>query len=154
MGIVKRKLWICGLLCMLCLTGCAEKELLQEKLDVSQIDKIVVTTAMGNPANGADCKVITDGKEIEDLVFLFNNAYVEERISEKDEWVAGSASFAFFRGDEQVLKLNCNANDAERIWINDAFYEIDYPDDMADPNKLYKTSSAKVIRVDENGKEI
>ena len=77
---MKEKVWICGVLCLLCLVGCGKKELLQEKLDANEIDKVVVTLAMGNPAYGADCKVITDETEIAKLVAVFNGAVVEERI--------------------------------------------------------------------------
>ena len=148
---MKKKWFICGLLCMLCLSGCGKRELVEEKMDVSKIDKVVVTLAMGNPAYGADQKIITDPKEIQDFVFLFNNAIVEEKVDAGEEWVADSGSYAFFSGDEQVLKCNVNGNDPERIWINDAFYEIDYPDDMADPYKMYEKSKAETIVVDENG---
>ena len=76
-GVVQKKLLFCGLLCLLMLSGCGKKELLEEKLDAAVIDKVVVTMAMGNPAYGADCKIITDPKEVQDFVFLFNHAEVE-----------------------------------------------------------------------------
>ena len=151
---MKKNLLICGFLCMLCLSGCGKRELLKEKLDVSQIDKVVVTMAMGNPAYGAECKVITNPKEVQDFVFLFNNAEVDEKIDTGEEWVALSGSYTFFSGEEQVAKFNVNANDSERIWINDAFYEIEYPDDMLDPYGLYSYSDAEIIVVDENGQEM
>lgn len=151
---MKKKMAVCGLLCVLCLSGCGKRELLKEKLDASEIDKVVVTMAMGNPAYGADCKVITDPKEVQDFVFLFNHAYVDEKIENGEEWVANSGSYAFYNGEEQVMKLNCNANDPERIWINDAFYEIEYPDDMVDPYGLYSFSNAEIIMVDENGNQV
>lgn len=151
---MKKNLLICGFLCMLCLSGCGKRELLKEKLDVSQIDKVVVTMAMGNPAYGAECKVITNPKEVQDFVFLFNNAEVDEKIDTGEEWVALSGSYTFFSGEEQVAKFNVNANDSERIWINDAFYEIEYPDDMLDPCGLYSYSDAEIIVVDENGQEM
>ena len=110
--------------------------------------------AMGNPAYGAECKIITDPKEVQDFVFLFNNAEVDEKIDKEDEWVALSGSYTFFSGEEQVAKFNVNANDPERIWINDAFYEIEYPDDMVDPYGLYSYSDAEIIVVDENGQEM
>lgn len=148
---MKKKLLICGLLTMFCLSGCGKRELLQEKLDVAEIDKVVVTMAMGNPAYGADCKVITDAREIQEFVDVFNNAYVEEKVDKGEEWVADSGSYAFFRGEEQVVKFNVNGNDPERIWINDAFYEIEYPDHMKDPYKQYSQSKAEIIVVDEYG---
>ena len=151
---MKKKLLCCGVLCILCLSGCGKRELLEEKLDETKIDKVVVTMAMGNPVYGSECKVITDPKEVQDFVFLFNNAEVDEKIEKKDEWVALSGSYTFFSGEEQVAKFNVNANDPERIWINDAFYEIEYPDDMVDPYGLYSFSDAKVIIVDENGTEM
>lgn len=153
-GIVNKKILFCGLLCMICLSGCGKRELLKEKLDAAKIDKVVVTMAMGNPAYGADAKVITDPKEVQDFVFLFNNAEVDEKIDKEDEWVALSGSYTFFSGEEQVAKFNVNANDPERIWINDAFYEIEYPDDMLDPYGLYSYSDAEIIVVDENGQEM
>ena len=151
---MKEKVWICGVLCLLCLVGCGKKELLQEKLDANAIDKVVVTLAMGNPAYGADCKVITDETEIAKLVAVFNGAIVEERIDPDEEWIADNGSYAFFSGEEQVLKLNTNGNDPEHIWINDGFYEIDYPDNMYDPYEQYSFSSAQTIVVDENGEQM
>lgn len=149
-----KKIVVLGLLCLLCLTGCGKKELLKEKLDASQIDKVVVTMAMGNPAYGAECKVITDAETVQDFVFLFNNAEVDEKIDSGEEWVADSGSYVFFSGEEQVAKFNVNGNDPERIWINDAFYEIEYPEDMFDPYGLYSFSDAEIIIVDENGQEM
>lgn len=149
-----KKIVVLGLLCLLCLTGCGKKELLKEKLDASQIDKVVVTMAMGNPAYGAECKVITDTETVQDFVFLFNNAEVDEKIDSGEEWVADSGSYVFFSGEEQVAKFNVNGNDPERIWINDAFYEIEYPEDMFDPYGLYSFSDAEIIIVDENGQEM
>ena len=151
---MKKKLLFCGLLCILSLSGCGKRALLEEKLDAEEIDKVVVTMAMGNPAYGAECKVITDPKEVQDFVFLFNNAEVDEKIDKKDEWVALSGSYTFFSGEKQVQKFNVNGNDSERIWINDAFYEIEYPDDMVDPYGLYNYSDAKIIIVDETGNKI
>ena len=148
---MKKNLLVCGLVCMLCLSGCGKRELLAEKLDVNKIDKVVVTMAMGNPAYGADCKVITDAREVQEFVDVFNNAYVEEKVDKGEEWVALSGSYTFFSGEEQVLKLNVNGNDPERVWINDAFYEIDYPDHMEDPYKQYCLSKAETVVVDENG---
>lgn len=149
-----KKIVVLGLLCLLCLTGCGKKELLKEKLDASQIDKVVVTMAMGNPAYGAECKVITDAETVQEFVFLFNNAEVDEKIDSGEEWVADSGSYVFFSGEEQVAKFNVNGNDPERIWINDAFYEIEYPEDMFDPYGLYSFSDAEIIIVDENGQEM
>lgn len=149
-----KKIVVLGLLCLLCLTGCGKKELLKEKLDASQIDKVVVTMAMGNPAYGAECKVITDTETVQEFVFLFNNAEVDEKIDSGEEWVADSGSYVFFSGEEQVAKFNVNGNDPERIWINDAFYEIEYPEDMFDPYGLYSFSDAEIIIVDENGQEM
>ena len=151
---MKKKLLACGLLCMLCLSGCGKRELLKEKLDASKIDKVVVTMAMGNPAYGAECKIITDPQEVQDFIYLFNNAEVDEKSDSGEEWVALSGSYTFFSGEEQVVKFNVNANDPERIWINDGFYEIEYPDDMVDPYGLYSFSDAKIIIVDENGTEM
>ena len=107
--------------------------------------------AMGNPAYGAECKIITDPKEVQDFIYLFNNAEVDEKIDSGEEWVADSGSYMFFSGEEQVVKFNVNGNDPERIWINDAFYEIEYPDDMVDPYGLYSYSDSKIIIVDEKG---
>lgn len=151
---MKKKIWICGALCLLCLGGCGKKELLQEKLDANEIDKVVVTLAMGNLAYGADCKVITDEGEIKKFVDVFNGAVVEEKIDPGEEYEALSSSYTFFSGEEQVVKFNCNANDVERIWINDGFYEIEYPDDMVDPYGLYSFSSAQTIVVDESGEQM
>ena len=149
-----KKIVVLGLLCLLCLTGCGKKELLKEKLDAAKIDKVVVTMAMGNPSYGAECKVITDAETVQDFVFLFNNAEVDEKIDSGEEWVADSGSYVFFSGEEQVAKFNVNGNDPERIWINDAFYEIEYPEDMFDPYGLYSFSDAEIIIVDENGQEM
>ena len=151
---MKIKQLFCGLLCIGFLSGCGKRELLKEKLDASKIDKVVVTMAMGNPAYGAECKIITDPQEVQDFIYLFNNAEVDEKIDKEEEWVALSGSYTFFSGEEQVAKFNVNANDPERIWINDAFYEIEYPDDMVDPYGLYSYSDAEIIVVDENGNQM
>lgn len=146
-----KKLWLCGILCLLCLSGCGKQELLQEKLDGSNIDRAVITLAMGNPAYGAESKTITEEKELQLLLDAFNGAIIGEKIAEEDTWVAGSGSYLFFSGEEQVLRLNVNANDDKRIWINDAFYEIEYPEGQPTPYEIFSASQAEMILVDAEG---
>ena len=142
------------LVCLISLTGCGKKELLDEKLDGAEIDKIVVTLAMGNPKYGADCRVITDAAEIGHMLEAFNGAAVGEKVTDGEEWVAGSGSYAFFRGEEKILQLQCNANDPSRIWLKDAFYQIEYPEGMDSPFDQYMDSNAEIIVVDEEGNEM
>lgn len=146
-----KKLWLCGILCLLCLSGCGKQELLQEKLDESNIDRAVITLAMGNPAYGAESKTITKETELQLLLDAFNGAIIGEKIAEEDTWVAGSGSYLFFSGEEQVLRLNVNANDDKRIWINDAFYKIEYPEGQPTPYEIFSASQAEMILVDAEG---
>lgn len=146
-----KKLWLCGILCLLCLSGCGKRELLQEKLDGSNIDRAVITLAMGNPAYGAESKTITEETELQLLLDAFNGAIIGEKIAEEDIWVAGSGSYLFFSGEEQVLRLNVNSNDDKRIWINDAFYEIEYPEGQPTPYEIFSASQAEMILVDAEG---
>lgn len=146
-----KKLWLCGILCLLCLSGCGKQELLQEKLDGSKIDRAVITLAMGNPAYGVESKTITEETELQLLLDAFNGAIIGEKIAEEDTWVAGSGSYLFFSGEEQILRLNVNSNDDKRIWINDAFYEIEYPEGQPTPYEIFSASQAEMILVDAEG---
>lgn len=145
-----KKLWLCGILCLLCLSGCGKQELLQEKLDGSKIDRAVIILA-GFLSGGGESKTITEETELQLLLDAFNGAIIGEKIAEEDIFWTTSGSYLFFSGEEQVLRLNVNSNDDKRIWINDAFYEIEYPEGQPTPYEIFSASQAEMILVDAEG---
>lgn len=135
------------------LSGCGQAELFPEKLDEGAVDKIVVTLAMGNPAYGADCRVITDAEEIEAFLAAFNEAKVGKKVPEGEQWVAESSSYALYSGEELLAEIRCNGNDSERVWVDGGFRNVSYGG-QSPPFALYESSAAEEIVVDVDGNEM
>lgn len=132
------------------LLGCySGKNLLTEKLEAQNIEKIQVVLAMGNPDYGADSKVIRDESEIQEFVNAFNGASIGKRVKKVDEAVSDASKYYFY-GDvgSLLLVFYFNGNDSERIWHNSKWYYISYPGKK--PYEIYKDSQAETIVVDEN----
>ena len=140
-----------AILLVLVPTGCS-RDLLSEPLDASEIDKIQVVLAMGNPEYGADSKIITNRVEIEGLVNAFNGATIGDRVRDSDLAVADASRYYLYSEGSLVREFVFNANDSERIWYNSKWHYISYPDEK--PYDLYRASEADVIVVDEDLNEM
>lgn len=138
---------------MLALVGCGQEELLEEKLEEGAVDRIVVTLAMGNPAYGADCRIIVEEEEIEAFLAAFNEAKIGGKLENKDIWVADSSSYRLYSGQELVAEIICNGNDSERVWIGDGFRQVSYGGQPL-PFELYEASGAEVMVVDAEGRRM
>lgn len=135
------------------LSACGQAELFPEKLDAGAVDKVVVTLAMGNPAYGADCRIITDTKEIKAFLAAFNEAKVGEKVPAEEQWVADSSSYALYSGEELFAEIRCNGNDSERVWVDDDFHYVSYGGQPL-PFALYEGSAAEEIVVDLDGNKM
>lgn len=64
------------LLAITVLVGCSHKSLLKEQLISSEINKVQIVSAIGNPEYGADSKKIESPEEIRLLTETFNSAKI------------------------------------------------------------------------------
>lgn len=134
-------------------SACGQAELFPEKIDEGAVDKVVVTLAMGNPAYGADCRIITDTGEIESFLAAFNEAKVGKKVPTGEQWIAGSSSYALYSGEEILAEIRCNGNDSERVWVDGDFHYVSYGEQPL-PFALYESSAAEGIVVDLDGNEM
>ena len=137
------------------ITGCSsKKQLLDTNISCGIIDKIQVVTAMGNPAYGADSKIITNENEIKLFVDTFNGATTGKKIEIIDTNLAMPSFYYFYSNNTLVAQFAFNGNDTNKIWLKDNFYSIDYAEDKKTPFELYIDSKADIFVVDENGTEM
>ncbi|WP_350342970.1 hypothetical protein PRVXT_002239 [Proteinivorax tanatarense] len=141
------------LLILLTFTGCSEKQLISEQFESSNINKVQVITAMGNPKYGADSKIITDTKEIELFVDTFNSGVIGDRVDDNIADVAAS-SYRFYFNDGSYEVFTFNGNDTNIIWHDNNYYYVDYDENFKTPYDLYHYSNAEVIVVDKEGNEM
>ena len=123
---------------------------------------LIIKASFGDPKERVDCIVVLGAK----VRVTGPSASLWDRIYAAADYLeAHPNTIAIVSGgqgeDEPMAEAHSMYEelvglgiDPERIWINDAFYEIEYPDDMVDPYGLYSFSDAKVIIVDENGVEM
>ncbi len=135
----------------LTLVGCEKKDNIAS-LNVEDIEKIVVTLAMGNPDYGADSKTITDKMEIQQMVELFNSAELGQVVAEDDLEVATTSTYAFYDDEKCLRTFEFNGNNSEILfWENEA-REVIY--EKKTPYTLYNESVAEVVLVDSQGNEL
>jgi len=101
---------------------------------------------MGNPAYGANSKIVTARSEIARFVDAFNGAIVGDEIRLEDMGIGFPSIIIFFSGDTIAYRFGFNVNDTERVFLNSRLYYVEYPD--LTPFELYLESSAEVIVVD------
>jgi len=134
---------------ILILSSCTSAQsLLNESIDATALSQIQVSLAMGNPAYGAESKIMTDPNEISQLVEAFNGAIVGKRVDDDDLFVAGTSKYQFFTNQQIVHEFIFNGNDTLHIWFNGNWHLVDYPEQS--PFELYAKSSANPFIVDEN----
>jgi uncharacterized protein YceK len=130
------------------LSGCSSKNLLTDKMEASNIDKIqIVMGGSWNPKYGEKAKIITDKNEISELVYVFNNATIS-KIAE-DTPCGTSSQYCFYSKDTLVQSFCFASEDSEIMFgtsntdYNDCY--INYLDKT--PYELYKSSAAEIITV-------
>ena len=132
-----------------------ETILKSEKLsdfEYSQIDKIQIITAMGNPAYGADSKVITNVKEINSFIDTFNSGVIGKEIAVCD--TCDSSRYVIYFNNEIIREIAFNGNNTNIIWWDDNFRNITYGEGLKTPFDLYNDSVSKIVVVNEEGKEM
>ena len=142
------------LLLITVLVGCSGKSLLKKQLVNSEIDKVKIVTAMGNPEYGADSKTITSSEEIELLIETFNSAKVGNKVQEDEIGIGGTSSFSFLSDDKLISKFEFNVNNSKIVWHNDNYHYVEYDKDLKTPFEIYENSKAEVVVVDIYGKEM
>lgn len=140
---------------VLVLSACAESSrFLSEPMNAAQVSAVHITMAMGNPAYGADSKIITDREEIRELVELFNSAVVTAKVEDENLADAMSSTYIFLSGKEKVGHFVFNGDNTKVAIYKKVFHHIEYPDRSATPLELYQKSKAKNMAVDERGTPI
>ncbi len=136
---------------LLVFTGCSDNQLIRQKMNSSDINKIQVITAMGNPAHGADSKTITSPEEIERFVDTFNSAEIGNQVADEHLGVGGASYYYFYQNEELLALFTFNVNDTNIIWHNGRYHYVIYGQNQKTPYELYQESDAEVIVVDESG---
>jgi electron transport complex protein RnfC len=130
---------------MTILVGCSDKSLLKEQLVSSDIDKIQIVTAMGNPEYGAASKTITSPEEIKSLIDTFNSAKIGKKVQENDLGIGMPSRYSFYSDDVVIAKFEFNVNDTNVIWYNDNYYYVEYGKNLKTPYELYQNAAAEIV---------
>ena len=139
------------LIMVMALIGCNDKEKIAD-FKAGDVEKIVITLAMGNPDYGADSKTITDEMEIQQIVDVFNNATLEGVVSEENLGIGATSTYAFY-DDEKCLKTYAfNVNNSEILFWGNEPREVIY--EGKSPYQLYEESISEVVTVDLQGNEL
>ncbi|MDR2183666.1 MAG: hypothetical protein LBE55_05780 [Clostridiales bacterium] len=152
---MKRKILvgISSIMLLLMFSGCSTSNaLLDDKINLDDIDAIQVVLAMGNPAYGADSKIITDRNEIDAFVRAFNSATIGDEVDPLNVGIGFHSSYYIYSGNSLVHQFRFNVNDTSVIWWNEGWHYIYY--DGNTPFELFQISTAPVIVVDENRVEM
>ncbi len=120
----------------------------------ANIDKVQVITSMGNPMYGADSKVINDSVEIQSFIDTFKSLQIEDKVPEEEIDIAISSVYRFISKGTIVAEYSFNGNNPNVMWKEDAYYYVTYGEGFKTPFELYKLSTAPIIVVDDEGKEI
>ncbi len=119
-----------------------------------EIEKIVITLAMGNPDYGASSKTIMDADEIGEFVQLFNSAQLGEPVSEDDLAIGSVSTYAFY-DDEKLLKTFAfNVNDTGVLFWASEPHTVIYPEGAKAPFELYEDSAATELTGETAGGEL
>ncbi len=151
-----KKIIIIGLTILLTMTlvGCRDEMSSLSNFENNDVDKIVVTLAMGNPEYGADSKTITDSNEINKFIEVFNNGHLGDTVSDDDIGIGGVSTYVFLKDEEVIQSFSFNVNDTEVIWHNDEWRDVVYPEDSLLPYNLYEQSTSEIVVVDVDGNEM
>ncbi len=109
---------------------------------------------MGNPAYGADSKVITNVKEINSFIDTFNSGVIGKEIAAGDVSDCFSSRYVLYYNNEIIREIAFNGNNTNIIWWNDNFRNITYGEGLKTPYELYNDSVSKIVVVNEIGKEM
>ena len=136
------------------LTGCSDKFLLKDQIESSEIDRIQIITAMGNPEYGIDSKIITSPEEIKTLTDIFNIVKIGDKVHDDELEDSFNSSYLFFKENELIKKFDFNGNNTNIIWNEDNWYQVKYDKDLKTPFQIYEDSKAEIILVDIDGNEM
>lgn len=152
---MKRILSFAMIICsMFSLAGCQRAQTVAQAYNISGVTKIQFVEAMGNPAYGADTKIITDDAEIKEFESAIEKATIGKKIKESDLGVAEASSCYFYRDDEVVSILTFNGNDTTALFCEDGFYRLKYESESKTIFDLYNESEATIFVVDDNLNEM
>ncbi|MEG2608976.1 MAG: hypothetical protein RR964_09945 [Lachnospiraceae bacterium] len=141
-------------LVMMTFAGCSDKMGSLTALDENEVDKIVVTIAMGNPEYGADSKTITDKDEISSFIELLNNSHVGGSPSEDEIGIGGTSTYVFYKNDEIQKTLSFNVNDTKIVWFDKKWRDAVYAEGSLNPYELYEKSKGELVIVNDEGNEM
>ncbi|MEM1485055.1 hypothetical protein V6615_09260 [Oscillospiraceae bacterium PP1C4] len=139
--------------CIATLVACTKKTNRLADLDYDSINKIQIISSMGNPAFGADSKIITDEEEIKQFVTSFNSGIIGKKISSDDIAIGFSSRYIFSNNDKIIAEYCFNVNNTKIVEIGNDYYFVEYGDEDS-PYKLYVNSPSSEIVVDIDGKEM
>ncbi len=142
------------ILLIMALFGCQKKMNSLSTIESNDVNKIIVTLAMGNPEYGANSKTIIDRNEISEFINVFNNGYLGDIVKNEDIEIGDISTYNFYKDEEIILSFSFNVNNTEIVWHNDCWRYVIYPENSLLPFELYEQSTSKIVLVDEDGKAI
>ena len=142
------------IVCTLSISACTTKTRPLADLDYNSINKVQVISAMGNPAYGADSKIIVAKQEVENFIITFNSGIVGEKIGDDDILIGFTSKYIFYNDNNEVAQFYFNANNTKVVALENVYYDVKYGKDIDSPYKLYKNSKSSEIVVDIDGKEM
>ena len=128
------------------LFACSNKSLLDKPLRADEIDKIQIALSMGNPAYGAESKIITDKNEIKELVTTINNATIMNKVNEDNRGIGFPTHYYFYNGETLIQHIIFNEIHTEIVLKDQYYYYVKYTGKT--PYELYESSKAEIIIVD------
>ncbi len=136
------------------LIGCQNEMSTLSNFENNDVDKIVVTLAMGNPEYGADSKTITDSNEINEFIEVFNDGHLGGTVSDDNISIGGVSTYVFSKDEEVIQSFSFNVNDTKIIWHDDEWRDVVYPENSLLPYDLYEQSTSEIVVVDVDGNEM
>ncbi|MEG1181623.1 MAG: hypothetical protein RSD39_06305, partial [Oscillospiraceae bacterium] len=134
--------------------ACGSKKESISNFKHEDVDKIQVINSMGNPAYGAESKIITDKKEVADFLDTFNGGILGQKAKDKDVKIGFSSRYLLYKDEKIIAEYFFNCNDTSLILLNDEYRKVTYANDAKTPLELYESSKSGKIVVDIAGQEM
>lgn len=143
-----------ALILVMAFAGCSDKMGNISSFEEGDVDKIVITRAMGNPAYGAECKTVIDVDEINDFIEIFNSGHLGGTVSDEDIGIGSVSTYTAYKNDEIMQTFSFNVNDTKVIWFDDKWRDVVYPEGSSTPCALYEQSQGELNIVDYDGNDM
>ena len=132
------------------LVGCTTNSNKSVTINETNITKIQIVKAMGDPELGAKSKVFTEEEQVSMLVSAINTSTIKEKVKSGDIGVGDDIDFYYYLSDGTIKEFQFRSHDT--IWIENELYYISFNEQSI--FDIYDISSNEEIKVDENLNEM